>query len=121
MRVLLVLALAACQREPSAMDNLTVGTANPADCTTVGVRVQEAVQSQVDHVGADAKLMIARLIPATKTACVEDHWPADLTKCIVDATPGDLPALNACNRMMSKELQDKLQARMLLKPKPQPQ
>lgn len=102
------------------MDNLTVGTANPADCATVGVRVQQAFQSQIDHVGADAKLMIARMIPATKSACVEDHWPPDLTKCIVDAKPGDLPALDACTRMMSKDLQDKLQARMLVKATPRP-
>ncbi len=107
---LALLALAACQRETTASGS---GPGSAADCATVVVRVQQAVQVQIDKVGSDAEAMIAKMMPAMKDACVEDQWPAALTGCIVQATPGDLSALELCNRQMPKSLQDKLQARML--------
>ncbi|MFT3699068.1 MAG: hypothetical protein QM831_38335 [Kofleriaceae bacterium] len=113
MRWWVLVALAACQREPSNMDNAGGSASTSADCPTVVVRVQQAVQSQIDQVGDDARVMIAKMMPAMKDACVEDHWPKILTDCIVQSKPGDLAALTKCNQMMGRDLQDKLQARML--------
>lgn len=77
-------------------------------------RVQQAVQKQIDAVGSDAKSMISKMMPAMQTACVVDRWPPALTQCIVAAKPGDLGALQACNSLMPKDLQDKLQKRMMM-------
>jgi hypothetical protein len=96
--------LVACQREPAPQGS---------DCAIVIQRVQAAVQPQIDAVGKDAKVMIARMLPAMQAACVEDKWPSPLTGCIVAAKPGDLKALQQCNSLMPKDLQDKLQRRMM--------
>jgi hypothetical protein len=109
-RALLVLAaLAACQRQ----DAEPAGAGSGSDCTVVATRVQQAVQSQIDAVGSDAKIMIAQMMPAMQDACVQDQWPANLVHCIVVAKPGDLAALTQCNALMPKDVQDKLQKRML--------
>jgi len=77
-------------------------------------RVQQAVQTQIDAVGSDAKVMIAKMMPVMQASCVEDHWPATLTQCIVASKPGDLSALQSCNTLMPKDLQAKLQKRMMM-------
>lgn len=113
MRALLVLAaFAACQRQDTEPPAGT-GSERGNDCAVVVTRVQQAVQSQLDTVGSDAKIMIAQMIPAMGDACLQDHWPANLVRCIVAAKPGDLTALTQCNAMMSKDIQDKLQKRMM--------
>jgi hypothetical protein len=110
-RVLLVLAaFAACQRqdaEPAA------GSGSDRDCAIVVTRVREAVQSQIESVGSDARITIAQMIPAMGDACLQDHWPVNLVHCIVAAKPGDLAALTQCNTLMSKDIQDKLQQRLM--------
>jgi hypothetical protein len=45
-------------------------------------------------------------------ACVEDQWPDSIRKCIVETSAGNMAAVQTCNGGMSKELQDKLAARM---------
>ena len=97
----------ACQREPAPQGN-------GSDCAIVVQRVQAAVQPQIDAVGKDAKVMIARMMPAMQAACVEDKWPSTLTGCIIAAKPGVLTALQQCNSLMSKDLQDKLQKRLMM-------
>ncbi|MEO6773510.1 MAG: hypothetical protein ABI467_10885 [Kofleriaceae bacterium] len=109
-RVVLVLALASCQRQDAAGSGS--GSAAP-DCGLVVTRIQQAVQTQIDAVGSDAKVMIAKMMPAMRVACVADHWPASLVQCITASRPGDLTALEQCNALMPKALQDKLQQRML--------
>lgn len=103
------LGLAACQRDPAPQ-----GSGSGANCAVVVQRVQQAVQNQIDAVGSDARSMIVKMIPAMQTACVEDRWPPALTNCIVAAKPGDLGALQSCNSLMPKDLQDKLQKRMMM-------
>jgi hypothetical protein len=111
-RALLAIALiASCQRQDPAAGSGS-GSATP-DCGLAVTRVQQAVQSQIDAVGSDAKVMIAKMMPAMQVACVDDHWPASLVKCITATKPGDLKALAQCNALMPKDLQDKLQKRML--------
>jgi hypothetical protein len=122
-RVLLAIAvIASCQRQdPGAGGGSGSGSAAP-DCGLAVTRVQQAVQSQIDAVGNDAKVMIAKMMPAMRVACVDDHWPASLVQCITATKPGDLKALGQCNSLMPKDLQDKLQKRMLqLAPLGQPQ
>ena len=98
MRLLIAVAIISCQRDPA-------GAPNPgADCAVVIQRIQQAVQTQIDAVGSDAKVMIAKMMPQMQSACVEDRWPATLTSCIVAAKPGDLPALQQCNGLMPKDL-----------------
>lgn len=110
-RLALALAvIASCQRADPAGSGS--GSAAP-DCAQVVTRVHEAVQRQIDAVGSDARVMIAKMLPAMEVACVEDHWPAPLVQCITATRPGDLPALERCNALMPKDLQDKLQRRML--------
>jgi hypothetical protein len=104
------LAVASCHREPDAPAG---DTGSGADCGLVVDRIQQAIQAQVNLVGPDAKVMIARTLPAMKAACAADHWPRELTDCVVKTKPGDLDALMKCNALMSKDLQDKLQQRML--------
>ena len=53
------------------------------------------------------------MMPAMKDACIADRWPDALTRCIIQAKPGDLAAMTPCNALMPKDLQDKLQRRML--------
>ena len=68
LRLALVLAaLASCQREEPA---------GSGDCSIVATRIHQAVESQIDAVGSDAKILIAKMMPAMQVACVEDHWPA---------------------------------------------
>jgi hypothetical protein len=112
--LVVVLALnASCQRQdPAAVGGSGSGSASP-DCGLVVTRVQQAVQSQIDAVGSDARVMIAKMMPAMQVACVDDHWPATLVQCITATRPGDLKALEQCNGLMPKDLQDKLQKRML--------
>jgi len=124
-RLALVLAaLASCQRQDPAGTGGGSGSAAPtnaanADCSVVVTRIRQAVQSQIDAVGSDAKVMIAKMLPAMEVACVEDHWPASLVQCVIATKPADLKALNECNALMPKDLQDKLQKRMLqVAPKP---
>ena len=116
-RVALVLAaMAGCQRQdPATGAGSGSGSAVPgaADCSVVVTRIQEAVQRQIDAVGSDAKVLIAKMMPAMAVACVEDHWPAPLVQCITATKPGDLKALEQCNSLMPKDLQDKLQQRMM--------
>ena len=107
MRLLIALAIISCQRDPAG------GPVPGGDCAVAIQRIQQAVQTQIDAVGSDAKVMIAKMMPQMQTACVEDQWPASLTSCIVAAKPGDLPALQQCNTLMPKPLQDKLQKRMM--------
>jgi hypothetical protein len=118
-RALLVIAvIASCQRQ----DPGTGGGSAAPDCGLAVTRVQQAVQSQIDAVGNDAKVMIAKMMPAMQVACVDDHWPASLVQCITATKPGDLKGLGQCNSLMPKDLQDKLQKRMLqLAPLGQPQ
>jgi hypothetical protein len=113
-RALLAIALiASCQRQdPAAGAGSGSGSAAP-DCGLAVTRVQQAVQTQIDAVGSDAKVMIAKMMPAMQVACVDDHWPASLVQCITATRPGDLKALGQCNALMPKALQDKLQKRML--------
>lgn len=113
--VALVLAIvASCQRvdPPGSGSGSGSGSAAP-DCARVVTRIHEAVQSQIDAVGSDAKVLIAKMLPAMEIACVDDHWPASLVQCITATKPGDLPALEQCNALMPKDLQDKLQQRMM--------
>ena len=112
---LVLAALASCQRQDPAGAGEGSGPAAPAnvDCSVVVTRIHQAVQSQIDAVGSDAKVMIAKMLPAMEVACVEDHWPAPLVQCITATKPGDLKALGECNALMPKDLQDKLQQRML--------
>jgi hypothetical protein len=115
-RIWLALALASCQRQEAAPAGTGSGSSagsHAADCALVVARVQAAVQTQIDAVGNDAKILITRMMPAMKDACVEDHWPVALTDCIIHTTPGDRAALEQCNTRMPKDLQDKLQKRML--------
>ena len=113
MRVLLVLAaLASCQRQGDPGAGSGSGSAAP-DCGLAVTRVQQAVQSQIDTVGNDAKVMIAKMMPAMQVACVQDQWPPALVQCITATKPGDLKSLQQCNALMPKDLQDKLQKRML--------
>jgi hypothetical protein len=110
---LVVAVVASCQRQDAAGAGSGSGSAAP-DCGLVVTRVQQAVQTQIDTVGSDAKVMIAKMMPAMQVACVDDHWPAALVQCITASRPGDLKALNQCNALMPKDLQDKLQKRMML-------
>jgi len=105
--LLVLAALAACQRQDAEP------TGSGSDCAVVVTRVQQAVQSQIDAVGSDAKSMIAQMMPAMQDSCVQDQWPANLVHCIVAAKPGDLAALTQCNTLMPKDLQNKLQKRMM--------
>ena len=112
----LVLALvASCQRaDPPSAGSGSSGSGSAApDCALVVTRIREAVQSQIDAVGSDAKVLIAQMLPAMEVACTEDHWPASLVQCITATKPGDLKALEQCNALMPKDLQDKLQKRMM--------
>ena len=109
--VVVVAMIASCQRQDPAAGNGS-GSAAP-DCGLAVTRVQQAVQSQIDAVGSDARVLIAKMMPAMQTACVDDHWPAPLVQCITVTKPGDLKALEQCNSLMPKDLQDKLQKRML--------
>ena len=118
---LVLAALASCQRsDPPGPAGAASGSGSSApDCGLVVARIQEAVQSQIDAVGSDAKVLIAKMLPAMQVACVEDHWPAPLIQCITATRPGDLKALEQCNALMPKDLQDKLQQRMMqVAPKP---
>ncbi len=110
-RLLALLAIAACQRDTSA----GAGSAEhrQADCTQVVARIQQAVQSQIDQVGSAAKVMIDKMMPAMNIACVEDAWPDALVQCVIASKPGDLKALEKCNALMPKDLQDKLQKRLM--------
>ena len=84
-----------------------------ADCADVVRRVREAVAA--DAVGSDAQ----RLIDQMQASCTEDAWPEPLKRCIVAAKPRDRAALDKCNELMPKELQDKIQQRMMANaPKP---
>ena len=111
MRWFALVVLAACQRDPAPQGS---GSGSGASCAVVVQRVQQAVQKQIDAVGSDAKTMIAKMMPSMQAACVEDQWPAALTQCIVAGKPGDLAALQSCNALMPKDLQDKLQKRMMM-------
>jgi hypothetical protein len=106
-RFAIALAILSCQH-----DQAPQGTGS--DCAVVAQRIQAAVQPQIDAVGKDAKTMIAKMIPAMQTSCVDDKWPAPLTSCIVAAKPGNLAALQQCNSLMPKDLQDKLQKRIMM-------
>ena len=113
MRVVLVLAaLASCQRQSDPGAGSGSGSAAP-DCGLAIKRIQQAVQTQIDSVGNDAKVMIAKMMPAMQVACVQDQWPVALVQCITATKPGELKALEQCNALMPKDLQDKLQKRML--------
>jgi hypothetical protein len=103
--------VAACQRDTGA----GAGSADhrKADCAEVVTRIQQAVQSQIDQVGSAAKVMIDKMMPAMKIACVEDVWPDALVACVIASKPGDLKALETCNALMPKALQDKLQKRLM--------
>jgi hypothetical protein len=90
--------------------------ATAAACKDVATRVRQAIQ--VDVVGSDARTMIEKMMPAMEASCIEDTWPASLVDCIRAAKPGDLAALERCNTMMPKELQDRLQQRMMQAGKP---
>lgn len=83
---------------------------NP-DCKEVATRVRQAIQ--VSAVGSDARMMIDKMMPAMEASCLADSWPPQLVQCIVAAKPGDLAALEKCNAMMPKALQDQLQKRMM--------
>jgi hypothetical protein len=109
--VVVVAMIASCQRQDPAAGSGS-GSALP-DCGLVVTRVQQAVQAQIDAVGSDARVMIAKMMPAMQTECVADHWPAPLVQCITATKPGDPKALDQSNALMPKDLQDKLQKRML--------
>ena len=83
---------------------------NP-DCKEVAARVRQAIQ--VSSVGSNARQMIDKMMPAMEASCLADNWPPQLVQCIVAAKPGELAALEKCNAMMPKELQDRLQKRMM--------
>ena len=85
--------------------------ATAAACKEVAARVRQAIR--VDVVGSDARTMIEKMMPAMEASCIEDAWPASLVACIRAAKPGNLAALEHCNTMMPKELQDRLQQRMM--------
>jgi bifunctional pyridoxal-dependent enzyme with beta-cystathionase and maltose regulon repressor activities len=53
------------------------------------------------------------MLPEMRTACIEDRWPDALVSCVLASKPRDLAALEQCNTLMPKDLQDKLQQRML--------
>lgn len=111
--LVVVALIASCQRQDPAAGSGSGSGSAVLDCGLVVTRVQQAVQSQIDAVGSDARVMIAKMMPAMQVACVDDHWPAPLVHCITSAKPGDLKALEQCNALMPKDLQDKLQKRML--------
>ncbi|MEP6865213.1 MAG: hypothetical protein ABJE66_31635 [Deltaproteobacteria bacterium] len=111
--VVVVAMLASCQRQDRATGTGSGSGSAMPECGLVVTRVQQAVQTQIDAVGSDARVMIAKMMPAMEVACVDDHWPAALVQCITATKPGDLKALEQCNSLMPKELQDKLQKRML--------
>jgi hypothetical protein len=103
--------IAACQRDGG--DGAGSGRDRTADCARVVVRIQQAVQSQIDQVGSAAKVMIDKMMPAMKIACVEDAWPDRLVQCVIATKPGDRAALEKCNALMPKNLQDQLQKRLM--------
>ena len=114
MRALLAIAvIASCQRQDPVAGGGSGSASAAPDCGLAVTRVQQAVQSQIDAIGNDAKVMIAKMMPAMQVACVADHWPPSLVQCITATKPGDLKALEHCNSLMPKDLQDKLQKRML--------
>jgi hypothetical protein len=108
--VALTVALVGCQHDKPS---------GAGDCSVVAERVRAGMDTQVDKIGSDARAVIAAMVPAMHTSCVEDQWPAELTRCIVASKPGDVDALTKCNSLMSKPLQDKLQQRLMaLQPPP---
>ncbi len=94
------------------------GAAGPVaqDCAEVVHRIHQAVQSQIDLVGSDARTMIAKMLPSMRSACEQDGWPDTLKHCVIASKPGDLDALKTCNSLMPAALQEKLQQRMAPKP-----
>jgi hypothetical protein len=117
-RLVVLVALVACQRDPGR-DGAGSADKRKADCAQVATRIQQAVQSQIDQVGSAAKTMIDKMMPAMSVACVEDAWPDALVACVIATKPGDRAALETCNALMPKDLQDKLQNKLMqYAPKP---
>ncbi len=81
------------------------------DCKEVATRVRQSIQQT--SIGSDAQKLIDKMMPAMEASCIADSWPKPLVACIVAAKPGDLGALEKCNELMPKALQDKLQQRMM--------
>ena len=116
-----VLGAIACQRDPGApaAGSGTDLARRKHDCTEVVARIQAAVQTQIDQVGSAAQQMIDQLIPEMRTSCIEDQWPDALVSCVLQAKIGDAKAMEKCDTLMPKELQDRLQKR-LMKAQPMP-
>ena len=84
-----------------------------ADCGPVMEKVGSALAAQIGSAGGPGNDMLDKLMIGLGRSCVEDRWPAALRACLMTSPLDRADALDACNDAAPKDLQEKIQRRVM--------